>query len=111
MLEAFGLAPEEHVVDEPLESTIRVPRSLEALGRPLEDLEEAAVCYLQVLLADLIDGVGRDRIMADMDAWGYSFRLGSTRRWFEEDADDAREFLLNHKLIDERAMPTLRLRA
>ena len=76
-----------------------------------DDLEEAAVCYLQVLLADLIDGVGRDRIMADMDAWGYSFRLGSTRRWFEEDADDAREFLLNHKLIDEQAMPTMRLRA
>ncbi len=76
-----------------------------------DDLEEAAVCYLQVLLADLIDGVGRDRIMADMDTWGYSFRLGSTRRWFEEDADDAREFLLNHGLIDGRTAPTMRLRA
>jgi hypothetical protein len=31
--------------------------------------------------------------MADMDAWGYSFRLGSTRAWFEHDADDARVFL------------------
>jgi hypothetical protein len=31
--------------------------------------------------------------MADMDAWGYSFRLGSTRAWFEADAEDAREFL------------------
>jgi hypothetical protein len=76
-----------------------------------DDLEEAAVCYLQVLLADQIDGVGRDRIMADMDAWGYSFRLGSTRRWFDEDADDAIEFLLNHRLIDEKAAPTMRLRA
>jgi hypothetical protein len=75
-----------------------------------DDLEEAAVCYLQVLLADRIDGVGRDRIMADMDAWGYSFRLGSTRAWFEVDAEDAREFLLNHGLIDEQAVPTMRLR-
>ena len=76
-----------------------------------DDLEEAAVCYLQVLLADQIDGVGRDRIMADMDAWGYSFRLGSTRNWFGEDAEDAREFLINHGLIDEQAVPTMRLRA
>lgn len=76
-----------------------------------DDLEEAAVCYLQVLLADLVDGAGRDRIMTDMDAWGYSFRLGSTREWFESDAGDAREFLLKHGLIDERAMPTMRLRS
>ena len=25
--------------------------------------------------------------------WGYSFRLGSTRAWFEHDADDARAWL------------------
>jgi len=24
-----------------------------------------------------------------MDAWGYSFRLGSARAWFENDAEDA----------------------
>lgn len=76
-----------------------------------DDLEEAAVCYLQVLLADLIDGLGRNRIMADMDAWGYSFRLGSTREWFDKDAGDAREFLVNHGLIDERTIPTMRLRS
>ena len=75
-----------------------------------DDLEEAGVCYLQVLLADFVDGVGRDRIMDDMDAWGYSFRLGSTRRWFETDAEDAREFLLKHGLIDSDSVPTLRLR-
>jgi hypothetical protein len=45
------------------------------------------------VLADQLPGVGRDRLMADMDAWGYSFRLGSTRAWFEHDAGDAREFL------------------
>jgi hypothetical protein len=55
--------------------------------------EEDATCYLQVLLADSLPGVGRDRLMADMDAWGYSFRLGSTRAWFEGDAEDARAFL------------------
>ena len=75
-----------------------------------DDLEESAVCFLQVLLADTVDGVGRDRLMVDMDAWGYSFRLGSTRAWFEHDADDAREFLVNHKLIDSSNELTWRLR-
>ncbi len=76
-----------------------------------DDLEEAAVCYLQVLLADYIAGAGRDRLMQDMDAWGYSFRLGNTRAWFEGDAGDAREFLLNHNLIDDSNTPTFALRA
>ena len=48
-----------------------------------DDLEESSVCYLQVLLAQELPGVGRERLFADMDAWGYSFRLGSTRAWFE----------------------------
>jgi hypothetical protein len=55
--------------------------------------EEDAACYLQILLAGQLEGVGSERLMADMDAWGYSFRLGSTRAWFEADAEDAREFL------------------
>jgi hypothetical protein len=55
--------------------------------------EEDATCYLQILLADRLPGVGRQRLMADMDAWGYSFRLGSTRAWFEQDAEDARDWL------------------
>ena len=55
--------------------------------------EEDAACYLQIVLADELPGVGRDRLMADMDAWGYSFRLGSARAWFEQDAGNAREFL------------------
>ncbi len=75
-----------------------------------DDLEEAAVCYLQVLLADYIDGVGRERIMVDMDRWGYSYRLGSTRAWFYRDAEDAHLFLLKHKLIDESRAPTFVLR-
>jgi hypothetical protein len=75
------------------------------------DLEESAVCYLQVLLADWLPGVGRDRLMRDMDAWGYSFRLGSTRQWFEEDAVDAYEFLFNHKLIVGDGTPSFHLRS
>lgn len=61
--------------------------------------EENAVCYLQILLADAVPGMGRERMLADMDAWGYTFRLGSARRWFEEDADDAREWLARRGLI------------
>jgi hypothetical protein len=61
--------------------------------------EEDATCYLQILLADTLAGVGRERLMADMDAWGYSFRLGSTRAWFEHDADDAHEWLAARGLL------------
>ncbi|HEY0198997.1 MAG TPA: hypothetical protein VGC19_10725 [Rhodanobacter sp.] len=55
--------------------------------------EEDATCYLQIVLADELPGVGRGRLMADMDAWGYSFRLGSARAWFEQDAGNAQAFL------------------
>lgn len=63
--------------------------------------EEDAVCYLQVLLGAEIRGAGwnRDRLFADMDAWGYSFRLGSTRRWFEDDADEALAWLRDRGLV------------
>lgn len=67
-------------------------------------MEENAVCYLQILLADHLDKVGRDRIMDDMDAWGYSFRLGSTRAWFEGDAEDALAFLKRHQSITEGSL-------
>lgn len=72
--------------------------------------EENGVCYLQILLADHLPGYGRARIMAEMDAWGYSFRLGSARAWFERDAEDARAWLLAHGLIDARGNPTFDLR-
>lgn len=77
-----------------------------------DDAEECAVCYLQVLLADELPRAGgRERAFADMDAWGYSFRLGATRDWFERDADDAREWLLRERIIDAGGRPTFRLRA
>lgn len=62
--------------------------------------EENAVCYLQILLADALPGFGRAAMFRDMDAWGYSFRLGSTQRWFEEDADDARQWLASRDLLE-----------
>ncbi len=76
-----------------------------------DDLEEAAVCYLQVMLGDYIEGVGRDRLMSDMDEWGYSFRLGDTRSWFERDAEDARKWLIEKHLITADEEPSFRLRA
>ena len=71
-----------------------------------DDQEESAVCYLQLLLADELGGVGRERLCADMDAWGYSFRLGSTRAWFDGDAEDARLWLVREGVIDKRSRLT-----
>ncbi len=62
--------------------------------------EENAVCYLQILLAERIPGFGRQRCMADMDAWGYTFRLGSARAWFQHDAEDALQWLRERGLLE-----------
>jgi hypothetical protein len=75
-----------------------------------DELEEAAVCYLQVLLAAQLPQVGSARLMRDMDAWGYSFRLGSTQAWFSSDAADARDWLLRAGLIEATGAPTGRAR-
>jgi hypothetical protein len=50
-------------------------------------------------------------MFVDMDAWGYTFRLGSSRAWFERDATDACAWLRESGLIDEAIKPTFRLRA
>ena len=70
------------------------------------DLEESGVCYLQIVLADYLTDVGRARLMQDMDAWGYSFRLGNTKRWFEEDATDAIEWLKRNALLTADGQPS-----
>lgn len=75
-----------------------------------EDLEESAVCYLQILLAGELPGIGAERVSADMDEWGYSFRLGSARAWFERDAEDARAWLIGAGIIDAQNRLTGRLR-
>jgi len=61
--------------------------------------EEDATCYLQIVLGDALPGVGRARIADDMDRWGYTFRLGSARAWFERDAEDARAWLVERGLL------------
>ena len=72
--------------------------------------EENGVCYLQILLADELPGFGRARMCIDMDTWGYTFRLGSARAWFERDAEDARTWLMRHGLIDREDRPVWRVR-
>ena len=70
--------------------------------------EEDAVLVLQALLADALPGVGRARILADMDAWGYTFRLGSACAYVEHDADSAWLWLAERGLVDPGTR-TLRL--
>ena len=74
------------------------------------DVEESAVCYLQVLLGDHVQGCSREQLMRDMDSWGYSFRLGNTAKWFAEDAADARDFLIEHGVLDVSGRVTFQLR-
>jgi hypothetical protein len=72
--------------------------------------EENAVCYLQILLAGELAGCDCGRMCADMDAWGYTFRLGSAKAWFEHDAEDARQWLIGHRIIDDAGAITWRVR-
>ena len=62
--------------------------------------EENAVCVLQSLLGDVLPDVGAQRVLADMDAWGYTFRLGSAAAYVGEDADDAWQWLQARGLVD-----------
>lgn len=62
--------------------------------------EENAVCVLQALLGGELPGVGVDRVLADMDAWGYTFRLGSARAYFDHDAGEAWAWLDRAGLVD-----------
>ena len=72
--------------------------------------EENGVCYLQILLADHLSNIGKDRMMIDMDRWGYTFRLGSAKIWFEQDAEDAKQWLINHNIINIEQQPTWQYR-
>lgn len=72
--------------------------------------EENGVCFLQILLAGYIDKLGRARMLRDMDRWGYTFRLGSAKAWFEQDADDARDWLIDFGIIDRDLNPSWQCR-
>ncbi|MFK7860258.1 MAG: hypothetical protein AB8B64_15670 [Granulosicoccus sp.] len=71
-------------------------------------VEEMAVCYLQILISDLVPGMGRDRMLIDMDRWGYSFRVGNSQDWFETDAEDALAYLAD-KLPHAHGVPGLHI--
>ncbi len=68
--------------------------------------EENACCYLQIVLSDYIEGFSRALHLHDMDAWGYSFRLGSSSRWFYADSTDTRAWLIAHGILNDRNQPT-----
>jgi hypothetical protein len=74
------------------------------------DAEENAVCYLQIAIASQSALIGKQRMLSDMDSWGYSFRLGSAAAWFENDAEDAHSWLTERELIDAHGGPTWHLR-
>lgn len=73
-------------------------------------LVENACCYLQIVLTDYILGLNRHILMYDMDCWGYSFRLGSTARWFYADSDDAIQWLIEQQILTPSIQPTWKLR-
>lgn len=64
-----------------------------------DDIEESAVCYLQLCIASCVQSIGVLCLADDMDAWGYSFRAGNTLSWFERDSADAKAWLLDHEEI------------
>lgn len=73
-------------------------------------IEEDAACYLQLVLSAQLAQFGLDRALQDMDSWGYSFRLGSARAWFEGDAEDAAAWLAAHGVVDAQHKPTGQVR-
>jgi hypothetical protein len=75
-----------------------------------DDAEESAVCYLQIIMAQSLPNVGSARMCRDMDEWGYTFRLGGAAPWFEQDAEDARDWLMRHGLLDSNRQLTFACR-
>ena len=72
--------------------------------------EENAVCYLQIVLANHIPGLTQMMLCEDMDEWGYTFRLGSAKRWFLEDSNDAFDWLKHANILTTQKQPTWSLR-
>jgi len=72
--------------------------------------EENAVCFLQIILSRQITAIGEFSLCDDMDEWGYTFRLGSAQKWFEEDASDALGWLHQHNILNNDLTPTWEIR-
>jgi hypothetical protein len=112
---ARGDTPVHSLLHEAAHLIVLDPQRRAALHTDATDSieEEDAVCVLQSLLGDALPGVGAARVLADMDAWGYTFRLGSARAYVEADADAAWAWLAQRGLVDARRRlrlpPDLRL--
>jgi len=72
--------------------------------------EENAVCYLQIMLAEKIPGLNQMMLCKDMDEWGYTFRLGSAKRWYLKDADDALKWLQRKNILSHNQQVTWKVR-
>jgi len=71
--------------------------------------EENAVCYLQIVLADYLTGVNSNTLCQNMDSWGYTFRLGSAKKWFANDAQEPLQWLLTKNVLTADHTPTWNL--
>ena len=98
---ARGDTPVHSLLHEACHLIVAAPARRRSIHTDASDsqAEEDAACYLQIVLAARLAGVGATRICADMDAWGYTFRLGSARAWFERDAEDARAWLVERGIV------------
>ncbi|MBP3194486.1 MAG: hypothetical protein J6M05_02315 [Cardiobacteriaceae bacterium] len=64
-------------------------------------MEECAVNWLQILLAEELSDVGRENMLADMTAWKYSYREGSVYAWLKGDGLEARDWLIEKQIINK----------
>jgi hypothetical protein len=93
--------PVHSLLHEAAHLVVLPPSRREAIHTDASDSleEEDAVCVLQSLLGEALPGVGAARVLADMDAWGYTFRLGSASAYVARDADEAWAWLQRAGLV------------
>lgn len=63
-------------------------------------MEECAVNWLQILLAEALEDIGREQMLKDMTTWGYSYREGSVYQWLKGDGLEARDWLETHGITE-----------
>ena len=97
-----GDTPVHSLLHEAAHLIVLPPERREAVHTDATDSidEEDAVCVLQMLLGDALPGVGGARVLADMDAWGYTFRLGSAAAYVAHDAEASWRWLAARGLAD-----------